>query len=554
MGFLRRGPTRGYPAKYLLGYGAHKVAKPLPPQKSATVSRTLGSDPETTIGHAPVARAIGPTVIGAAPCAPDPTLVENQKSAWEHRMNRATPPQNKKVMRKFRRFVRGFVRSKFTPFNRSVSFYSRAAFIEWIEHTNYPAWRKKYFLEIWEKRAPTVELTRRERVVQAHIKREFYTYYNRPRGIYARVAAARVVLGPIFKKIEKEVYVLKNFIKEIPVKDRPSAFKARLEKTGFNFFVCDYEAWESLQDSYFMDCAEFELYKHMLRNHPDILRLLQFLKEDNLIYFKNNRHVLAGCRMSGEMNTSLGNGFNNLMVLLFLARERGYDIKPIVEGDDSLFSAPPGFELDAKDFENLGIIAKLDKYSSFSEGSFCGLKADNEDLQNTTNPVDLLVKLGWTMSAKMHCGPGKAKGLYRAKVLSLAYEYPSCPIIWSWCLRMLEHLGDVKTEISEYNWYTEFMKRESGLGDEHQEERIHRSITPPTSNTRLMMERSYGIAIEEQLACEAQIRSMGYEDIASGPLYNLIMSRVHEDLIDNYIFNTVTYTSGCLPGTEGGRF
>ena len=95
--------------------------------------------------------------------------------------------------------------------------------------------------------------------------------------------------------------------------------------------------------------------------------------------------IIEARRMSGEMNTSLGNGFSNLMFMAFVCEKLGLNCNGVVEGDDGLF-AFNGNTPSASDFTKYGFNIKLDVHSEISTASFCGNVFDPEDRQIMTCP------------------------------------------------------------------------------------------------------------------------------------------------------------------------
>jgi len=98
-----------------------------------------------------------------------------------------------------------------------------------------------------------------------------------------------------------------------------------------------------------MDAVEFELYRFMA---PDdalgakFLTDIQVMQEMNRCYSKYVKIEVEATRMSGEMNTSLGNGFSNLMFMLYACHVQGIAAEGIVEGDDGVFALEGGQSLD----------------------------------------------------------------------------------------------------------------------------------------------------------------------------------------------------------------
>jgi len=129
--------------------------------------------------------------------------------------------------------------------------------------------------------------------------------------------------------------------------------------------------------------------------------------------------------MSGDMCTSLGNGFTNMMLALFIAKEKHGHLEGVVEGDDGLFSS--SVELTKEDYAELGFSIKIESISDPCRASFCGMIfADSGEI--IRDPVRFLSTFGWTTSF-ITAGSCIMDQLLRAKALSAVYETPQCPIV-----------------------------------------------------------------------------------------------------------------------------
>lgn len=121
----------------------------------------------------------------------------------------------------------------------------------------------------------------------------------------------------------------------------------------------------------------------------------------------------------------------------------------------------------------------------------------------------MVIAMGWTSARYAGVRSSKMKGLLRSKALSAAFQYPGCPII-AHAARAYLRL----TPGADTTWY------EKQLDWWEREKLEYRSgqqvpwIEPPM-NTRLLVERLYGISVAEQLAVEAFFDSL----LELGPLY-----------------------------------
>jgi hypothetical protein len=413
---------------------------------------------------------------------------------------------------------------------------------EWLQSTPYSDRQKEGFRRLDEENLHPLNCpAQKGRRVKHFIKREGYPIVGKgPRGIYERHNKSKLFLGPIIKKIEKLVYPnLDHFIKHVPVKERPAFLKEELDVAGNKYWVTDYTAYESSFIRQVKDVCEFELYRHCLKHHPERLRiLLDILGSKNIITNKHWRFELDSCRMSGEMDTSLANGYANVCFLLFLLDRQGIKLKLRSEGDDSLSSAPLHAELHAEMLADLGIVLTMETKECFSEGSFCGLMACPDALDNMTDPVKAIIKFGWTYS-KLHAGKAKMEELLRAKALSLGFEYPRCPILWALSKQILKLLGEGKAV------FTDRWKLQQSNLETMSPSLIKAGIAEPKMSSRVACAKLFGISIDTQRAVEQQIFSMTkIRPFNEGPLHDLILSRSTPDQQRYYRNYCVTAKAG----------
>jgi len=305
----------------------------------------------------------------------------------------------------------------------------------WLEHTNYPDWRKKELREAWEAVEDIWDPQKAQKYFgcNSFVKDEVYPSYKHARSINSRSDAYKCAVGPIFKLIEEQVFEHPAFIKHIPMDQRPEYIFQRLHSEGATYIATDYTAFESLFVAELMAACEFELYRFMTRCLPSGSEFIRLVEEviggQNVCKFRDFVAVVDGTRMSGEMCTSLGNGFSNLMFMLYTCQKVGCrNVIGIVEGDDGLFTmvgTPPTKE----DFAELGLVIKADIHTKLETASFCGMVFDLEDRRIIADPRKVLATFGWTSRQYQSVRPHKLQKLLRCKALSLAYQYPGCPII-----------------------------------------------------------------------------------------------------------------------------
>lgn len=342
------------------------------------------------------------------------------------------------------------------------------------------------------------------------VKDEPYIEYKHARGIYSRSDEFKCFVGPFFKLIEEEVYKLPEFIKHIPVVDRPAYIMNILCGEGSPQST-DYTSFESQFTTKIMTIVEMQLYRYMTQYLPGqnkFLRHLKVISDQQHCSFKYVDVDLDTCRLSGEMCTSLGNGFSNLMFALFAAHRNGCsNVRIVVEGDDGLMKYE-GPKLSAENFSQLGLTIKMETHTEIETASFCGIIFDSEELINIDDPRDNLATFGWGNSRYVCSRQSKLKALLRCKALSLAHQYPGCPIVQElahYGLRVTRgiRIGKVLDHMNSY-------VRDQVLNAIRDEKKIQHK--PPGPRSRDLVEQMYGITIEAQLKIEEYLR--GKQDLS----------------------------------------
>ena len=409
----------------------------------------------------------------------------------------------RRVLKRLRRFTRKWCRANLTP----LSVDTDCSVETWLASTKYSAKRKEELRKIHEEcfALPTdVRIAQ----VKGFLKDETYDTWKHPRWIMSRSDEFKCMYGPIIKKIEEVMYNNDDndtsFIKHIPDAERPAYIKNRLYSPGSTYLVTDYTAFESHFIPEIMTALEFELYDYMT----------QFLPEHDF-FMKCNRGVIAkpnhivsrnmwfdvAARMSGEMSTSLGNGFSNLMLMLFTCERNGCkNVRGVVEGDDGLFAfegIPPTKEM----FAEAGFDIKLDAYTSLTETSFCGMVFDEDSMQTITDPFKAIVNFGWTSRQYLDCASVTMQALTRAKSMSMMCQYGGCPMVAA-----VAAYGMRTTDaITRKKLMTTMKKMKVG---QYEKDRIFSRIgTParrvePTAKTRILFESRYGVPVVDQIAFE----------------------------------------------------
>lgn len=343
--------------------------------------------------------------------------------------------------------------------------------------------------------------------MKSFIKDEAYGSFKHVRGIYSRVDIFKCMFGPLIKAIEDVIYELPYFIKHIPVQQRPKFVFDRLYRENATYVSTDYTAFESHFTRQMMEACEFQLYRHMyqyLPKKPIYDKLLEVISGRNIVQFKWLTAKFNARRMSGEMNTSLGNGFTNLMVFLFLNRNTK-DFDCVIEGDDCLgrVSVIPTTE----QYRDMGFNVKIETTTDLSTAAFCSMYFDVESFVTVVDPIKTIMKLGWVSARYVGCSLKKKRELLHGKVLSMMSEASGAPMIDAFGKRMLYLLRNYHFR---FDYMSTYEKERLNLGFEHRE---------VTMQSRCLVEKAFGITIAEQLSFERYCQTFDIGPIMHPVIY-----------------------------------
>lgn len=333
---------------------------------------------------------------------------------------------------------------------------------------------------------------------------EAYPEYKEARWINSRADLFKAYSGRFFKAIEDELYHNPWFIKHTPIPDRPALIKA-LRQTGRYYYENDYKAFESSMIPELMKNCECLLYKYLLASNPEDAEFIcRTLTGTNSLRTRTGVNCdVEGRRMSGDMCTSCGNGFTNLMVVLFIVESKGGDIRGFVEGDDGIFAST--VKLDASDFTRCGFTVEIHEIADPCRAHFCGMTFAETGVC-IKDPRRVLASFGWTASF-IQAGSKIMDSLLRSKALSLYYEMPQCPI-----------LGVLSRET---------LRLTRGVSMTHVEDTLQRGydvrtlgdldISPfePGHDTRELFSQIFHVSIEQQLAVERLIEMHRLDEIST---------------------------------------
>lgn len=482
--------------KFAYGYRSYEIDKlDYPEPKKSALITVRSRRPEDY--RPPSMVSLGTHVEGYCPPHPDANDFRTMASGVMKRFARKTPTPDPLVLRDFREFVKKRIGEILKPLAPDYDI----SFEAWLVKCPYPEWRKAELREMWEENYGI--LKQQHFSVKSFMKDETYPEFKHARGINARHDMFKCWIGRFFKAIEEQLYEYPAFIKHVPVPDRPDYIMEMMHTLGGKYVATDYTAYESHFTKELMS-IEFELYRYMTQYLPEhdkfMLLCNKVLAGVNHCQYKFFTVDLEATRMSGEMNTSLGNGFMNLMAFEYCCHVKGTQCVGVVEGDDGLFRID-GPAPTAEDFERIGFTIKIEYHDTLQEASFCGIIFDEDDRINITDPADVLLNFGWAGTRYTKCGDVRLKELLRAKSLSYLYQYSGCPVIQSlanYGLRMTKHI-DLNRYLSKSRNISTYM-REQYLEMMRDFSKIVSKPVP--LRTRQLVEKKFGITVEMQISLE----------------------------------------------------
>lgn len=523
-------------------------------ENKALVLRTV-KDGAVNRSRTRAARAICP-VAGMSPLMPDGKDIETMKEGLLKRMGQKMPDIDQSLLRKFRSFVRVWCSKNLTPLEHGTDFSVET----WLAGTHYTEQQKDKFLYLYV--SMVAGATRRpDKSTDAFLKQfyrigsappfrwevgmslmtqhwdpkwfkcksfckaEFYMDLKHARWINSRSDCFKVLSGPIFKQIEHVLFhKVKFFIKTVPLPDRAKYINDLMYTSGGTYFATDFSSFESGFHPDFVRACEMQLYKYMAKNCPEIKGAIDIigraLTMEQSVRTRSCKARVEG-RMSGDMCTSLGNGFSNLMIAAFWAHMNKFEVCGIFEGDDGIVRVPGDEFIPPSTFyERLGFKIKIEPSSKLNEAGFCKLFYAEGQPENLRDPLETVLKAGWTKSARRHGGPEVMKELARSQGFSILCETPSCPVSSRMALYMLRATEGSKTSSPEGWWEHQRFK------NVNLERCVEKAMAGPSPEQREFVSRKWGISPAQQEHIERYFDSLSeLQELTDPVLVGVCQSR-----------------------------
>jgi hypothetical protein len=362
---------------------------------------------------------------------------------------------------------------------------------EWLAGSPYPQHRRDELARADAMLCGAAPNRKQRMRVTSFVKAESYATVKHARMINSRSDACKVYMGPAVHAMEEQVFALPYFAKSFK---KPGELVAHLQSAPkkAHWYASDYTAFESHMTPAVLEAVECAVYKYLLsETRPDLAEFMKrTLAGTNRCSTRSGvRYTVKGRRMSGDMQTSLGNSITNLCLALMVCHEAGDD-DPfiIVEGDDALVGT--NFPLDSQLWEKAGFTIKVEEVESATTAGFCG-KIFGEAGQVIRDPIRFLQTFGWSEAA-VGAGRKVSAQLLLAKALSAAFETPHCPIVRAVADAAIQACPGIRPR-----WIYDGYHSKPG----------HVPEFDPSPSTRVLFERKFGISPEAQILLEARIRS-----------------------------------------------
>lgn len=502
------------------------------------------------------ARAIGPVIQGYCMPKPDTHFQENYLMAQDKRMFRRLPVPHR-LNPHFRAFVRNNMHWLWNPLPLDTD-YSFDYFINYSYDK--PVCRKDE-VRRGVARMQLMEDIPKELIMNknlAGVKRyEMFRYlcrykehlksgenkpeFHAPRSIRAPLDGAIGYFGPVVHKIEHQVFQngvgAKFFIKNIDVMDRPRVISERLAG-AYHYYATDFTNFESSISSELMRIIEHQVYQYIVSCSPEASLKMKLMEMCHSGWKKcssrETQTYYKGKRSSGESTTSLGNSLSNFFVCMYVCFLKGVhprDFKGIFEGDDGLIGLPQDISLTADDFSAFGMKVKIEEYTKVNEAHFCSLIYDPENLTNLVDPIQTLVKFGWSRSKKRLTQNKLAlSALVRFAALSLLYQSPQCPVVSALGSRLVFLTEGIEADESEAEWWHKSFLKSADFKKLRPDIQYKVSQGVPMCN-RLLVENVFHVPLRVQYELEDIINHLTSIDSI---IHYDISQFISHDNVDNW--------------------
>lgn len=491
---------------------------------------------DTNFTRTPMSTELPFSIDQVCPTIPNSSHGDSLAAGWMYRVARAHPTTNRTALRNIRNFTIRYCSENFQKLRND----EQIDFDEWLTNSNYTVARQEQLREA-RRRWRNGEMDQKKFYkVKGFTKEESYGVEHKHfRSINSRSDAFKAETGPMFKKIEEKVFCKKEFIKKIPNNERARYIMDNVYTVGGTYVCTDYTSYESSFTKEIMSNIEYVVYKYIAGDHPDWNKFDEYYQAilgQNKIQYRNFNAKIDATRMSGEMNTSLGNGITNLILFKWCCWLQNIKSRGVVEGDDGLFNVSKVPDFDP--IRSLGFTIKPEVHKNIGDASFCGQVFSPESMQIVRDPLKAMIKMGWSTSQYKYSKLPILSSLMKARALSSLHENPGCPILNKWNLNILSRMKNVKIEPILERMHCNMYEREKLLKineiyKTNPNSTFEHIYQEPTPHTRLLVERLYNITTDAQRLIEEKVESH-IDGRFVIPLGDLWFSKANIMMFENY--------------------
>lgn len=370
----------------------------------------------------------------------------------------------------------------------------------WLTNSKYTKNRRDLMRRLYDDYYSNKIDPKRIYINKSFIKREFYDDIKEPRIINSRSDTFKAIMGGWIHAVESLI------MKEHYIKHKTPEVVARIMDNMNNahqyVYETDYSSFEGSFHPAIQDACEVKLWKHVFRNYPHVLDILLKSYTTNVIVYKRKtKAVFKGSRMSGDLWTSLANGFTNQMLIEFMIhetqRQKGFfHIDYLVEGDDGFICTDMPLNFDIPN--RLGFKLKCEQKTDKNDVSFCGICEFQGKLIPDIRRI--LNKYGYihgrnlvnALSSNSKRSQKRIRDMIHSKALSLLAQSKGIPILQSIAQQQLRLGGHFNPKYVDW-WENEFY-------DFSHVDALH--AEPISDEVRRFVAKRFNIPIDVQLDIE----------------------------------------------------
>lgn len=386
-------------------------------------------------------------------------------------------------------------------------------FEQWMSNCNYTLKRKNKMRELHAKFKYGTKLTDRHYQCKSFIKSEFYDKFKEARIINSRTDAFKSAVGGYIHMVQ-EIIMTEHYIKHLTPDEIANRLYTMSREHNF-VYETDYSSFEGSFTSRFMLNVEFRMFEHVLQNYPVILPCIRKCYENfNVLHFQRKFTVsLPGSRMSGDMWTSLCNGFTNFCMVKYLIHKQEMRVDHVikydflVEGDDGFIATGEDLPNIVQDSSDLGFQLKCDRKTDMNDLSFCGIC----QFQGILVP-DILKYLnhyGYCCDqsivrlylSKSRNSRKKILNWIHSKALSLLAVSRGIPVLQSVAMQQIKLGGHFDPRYVDW-WESQFYDFKN-LTSMHSE--------PITPEMRFFVEKRFNIPVQVQIDIENELKDCPFQ-------------------------------------------